>query len=43
VDAAVGKWLSVGAGYVYSQRTTSVAGQRDYSKNEAYIKLAFTY
>lgn len=46
VDAAIGKWLSVGAGYVYSMRTaTAPAGTAppDYSKNEAFIKLAFTY
>jgi hypothetical protein len=46
VDAAVGKWLSLGLGYVYSMRTASwPAGTAppDYSKNEVFLKAAFTY
>lgn len=51
VEGAVGRWLTVSAGYAYSSRDakwpdttpfgTSVP--TDYSKNEAYLKLALTY
>ncbi len=45
LEGAVGKWLNVGVGYVFSTRAASWPGASlpDYSKNEAFLKLGFTY
>lgn len=48
IDAAFGKWLTAGIGYVYSMRAAdwpaSAGGSPpDYAKNEAYIKVGFAY
>jgi hypothetical protein len=51
IEGALGRWLVVGIGYAYSKRdatwptvvTAGVAPPTDYSKNEAYLKLALTY
>jgi hypothetical protein len=41
LEAKLGGWLTVGAGYVFSSRTASPAP--DYSKNEAFLRFAVTY
>jgi hypothetical protein len=45
LEGMVSRWLTVTAGYVYSSRTASwpVGAPPDYSKNEAFLKLALTY
>jgi hypothetical protein len=42
VEGAVGRWLTVGLGYVYSARSTS-GDAPDYSKSEAFLSLGLTY
>lgn len=43
VEGAFGRWLNVGLGYVYSQRTASTISTPNYSKNEAFLKVGVTY
>lgn len=44
VEGQFGRWLNVGLGYVYSARTAqSSAVAPNYAKNEAYLKVGFTY
>jgi len=48
IEGSLGKWMTLGMGYVYSTRTASwPAGlggaPPDYSKNEAFLKLGVTY
>jgi hypothetical protein len=45
VEGQLGRWLTLGLGYVFSSRTASwpVGAPPDYSKNEAFLKLALTY
>ncbi len=43
VEGAFGRWLNVGLGYVYSQRTASSSSTPNYSKNEAFLRVGVTY
>jgi hypothetical protein len=45
IEGQFGRWLTVAVGYVLNTRTASwpVAPPPDYTKNEAFLKLAFTY
>jgi hypothetical protein len=45
LEGSVGKWLTVGLGYVFSSRAASWPSTTlpDYSKNEAFLKLGLTY
>jgi len=45
IEGAVGKWLTVGLGYVYSTRSATwpTATLPDYAKSEAFLKVALTY
>ena len=45
LEGAIGKWLTVGVGYVYSARAASwpTSTLPNYTKNEAFLKLALTY
>jgi hypothetical protein len=48
VEGAFGRWLKVAVGYVYSSRTSSWdnSGLNEppaYAKNEAYLRVGFTY
>ena len=45
IDGAIGRWLNVGAGYVYSTRVATWPGSPvpDYAKNEVFLKLGLTY
>jgi hypothetical protein len=42
VEGMVGRWLTVGLGYVYSARASS-GDLPDYSKSEAFLSLGLTY
>jgi len=44
-EYAVARWFIVGAGYVFSKRTSDYASSLplNYSRNEAYLRLTFTY
>ncbi len=45
LEGSVGKWLTVGLGYVFTSRAASLPFTTvpDYSKNEAFLKLGLTY
>lgn len=47
VEGQFGRWLNVAVGYVYSSRTAdwrnATAAPPGYSKNEAFLKVGFTY
>jgi hypothetical protein len=46
VEGAFGRWLKVAVGYVYSSRAAdwnNAVSPPDYSKNEAYLRVGFTY
>jgi hypothetical protein len=43
VVGQVGKWMTVGLGYVFSARYSDPAELPDYSKNEAFLKIGVTY
>lgn len=45
IDGQFGRWLNVGLGYVYSTRAAAwrTGAPPDYAKNEAYLKVGFTY
>jgi hypothetical protein len=48
IEGALGKWLTLAAGYVYSTRVASWPANLggappDYSKNEAFLRLGVTY
>lgn len=47
IDGLIGRWLTVGVGYVYSARLASWPGSispvPDYTKNEAFLKVGLTY
>lgn len=46
VDATVTRWMTASLAYAYSSRSTSFPSwlpQYDYSKNEVWLKLGFTY
>jgi hypothetical protein len=42
IEGVVGRWLTVGLGYVYSSRSSS-GDAPDYSKSEAFLSLGLTY
>lgn len=49
IEGQFGRWLNLGVGYVYSMRTASggfgagLGTLPDYSKNEAFVMVGFTY
>jgi hypothetical protein len=47
VEGSFGRWLKLAVGYVYSSRVadwnSAAVSQPSYSKNEAYVRVGFTY